>query len=137
MKKLLKAYTSYTRTERMGIVAFSMVLVVLIVIKATMYMWVAPPPGVTNQSLNDAWIRYKNTHAVSTEMPAIVDLNTADSATLVALKGIGPAIAHKILVHRATVGPFTSVKQLLTIHHFAPDAFEALKQHLQVNVKQH
>lgn len=44
-----------------------------------------------------------------------VDLNAADAAALEALPGIGPATAAAILEHRAKVGRFTSVEQLLDV----------------------
>jgi competence protein ComEA len=44
-----------------------------------------------------------------------VDVNTADSAALETLPGIGPATASAILEHRSRVGRFTSVEQLLDV----------------------
>jgi competence protein ComEA len=44
-----------------------------------------------------------------------VDLNTADAAALDALPGVGPSTAAAILEHRAQIGRFTSVEQLLDV----------------------
>ncbi len=44
-----------------------------------------------------------------------VDLNTADSAALDALPGVGPATAAAILEHRTQIGRFSSVDQLLDV----------------------
>ena len=44
--------------------------------------------------------------------PGPVDLNTADEATLKALKGIGPVKAKAIVDYRQTNGPFKSVDDL-------------------------
>jgi competence protein ComEA len=44
-----------------------------------------------------------------------VDLNAADAAALEALPGVGPSTAAAILEHRAQIGRFTSVEQLLDV----------------------
>ncbi|KAB8287672.1 competence protein ComEA [Bifidobacterium ramosum] len=44
-----------------------------------------------------------------------IDLNTATSAQLQTVKGIGPVTAERILAHRDRIGRFTSVDQLLDI----------------------
>jgi competence protein ComEA len=46
---------------------------------------------------------------------APLDLNTADEAALDALPGVGPATAKAIVDHRAKIGRFTSVDQLLDV----------------------
>lgn len=44
-----------------------------------------------------------------------IDINTADATQLDAVKGIGPAIAQKIIDYRATKGPFKNVDGLLAV----------------------
>lgn len=44
-----------------------------------------------------------------------IDLNTATSAQLQTVKGIGPVTAERILAHRDRIGRFTSVDQLLDV----------------------
>ena len=56
-----------------------------------------------------------------------VNLNTADSAALDSLPGIGPATAAAILEHRAKVGRFTSVDQLLDVPGIGEAKLEALR----------
>ena len=45
------------------------------------------------------------------KVPATVDINTADSQALVALPGIGPAYARRILAFREKLGGFVSANQ--------------------------
>lgn len=56
-----------------------------------------------------------------------VSLNTADAAALDALPGVGPATAAAILEHRAKVGAFTSVDQLLDVPGIGEAKLEALR----------
>ena len=70
----------------------------------------------------------ETTHTIATTYPAIININTADSETLISLDGIGPATAHKIIQRRKEKGPFTSKKQLLEIPRFPKKNFEILKK---------
>ena len=45
----------------------------------------------------------------------LVDLNRADAAALEALPGVGPVTAQRILEHRARIGGFRSVEELLDV----------------------
>ena len=56
-----------------------------------------------------------------------VNLNTADSAALDALPGIGPYLVKKIMEHRAQIGGFMSPEQLMDIDYFDRERYEALK----------
>jgi len=64
-------------------------------------------------------------------MPATININTADSATLVRLKGIGPATAAKIIARRQA-RPFNSVDELLEVRAIPAETFAILKRHLVV-----
>lgn len=54
------------------------------------------------------------------EPGAVVNLNTADEDTLIALPGIGPALAQRIIAYREEHGPFTDIDQLLAIQGIGP-----------------
>lgn len=60
-----------------------------------------------------------------------VDLNTADSAALVALPGIGPALAGRILAHRRR-GRFQRVDELLEVRGIGPATLERLRPRVRV-----
>jgi competence protein ComEA len=56
-----------------------------------------------------------------------VDLNTADAAALEALPGVGPATAAAIIEHRAEIGAFSSVDELLDVPGIGEAKLEALR----------
>ncbi|GAB1410454.1 helix-hairpin-helix domain-containing protein [Desulfovibrionales bacterium] len=62
----------------------------------------------------------------------LVDINTATEAQLVALPGIGPAIAAKIIEYRTTT-PFTSPEQIMDVKGIGPAKFEAIKNLISVS----
>ncbi len=77
-----------------------------------------PPPGeVTSSSLPAGGMR--------------VNINTAGLAELDTLPGIGPALAQRIVEHRAAIGRFDRPEQLMDVPGVGPRKYEALK-HLVV-----
>lgn len=119
-----------------------------------MHLWVHPAFNEEdNKHLSTAWDSFKRKHAHvemndsivqeqkewvdesgndMTPMPDIVNINTADSATLVRLKGIGPVTAGKIVKWRKENGRFKDIDQLLEIHHVPDATFDILRKHLSV-----
>jgi competence protein ComEA len=78
------------------------------------------PPGVGAAGAGGAG-------GASTEPTGPLDLNTADEAALDALPGIGPATAKAIVEHRAKIGRFTSVDQLLDVRGIGTAKLEQLR----------
>ena len=64
---------------------------------------------------------------------APTELNVADSAALVALRGIGPYYARKILEYRSRLGGFVDVSQLLEIEGFDQERLEGLASQVSVD----
>lgn len=52
-----------------------------------------------------------------------VEINSADSAGLVKLKGIGPSYASRILKYKNLLGGYYNKKQLLEIYHFREETY--------------
>jgi DNA uptake protein ComE-like DNA-binding protein len=228
MKRILQAYLSFNRTERMGIVALLVILVVLLVVRLSMQYWVKPTIDIAQEKeLAAAWQKFKldskpgrdtipSVAAISNPptlqstlfpfdpntldsagfrklglrekttsnllkwrtkgkrfykkedmrplytltdaeyqrlapyiqinsqlqsrnysfddeygpLPDKINLNTADSITLVRLPGIGPKLAHRILERRREIGPFKDVTQLREVYRFSDTVFNTLKQKL-------
>jgi competence protein ComEA len=63
---------------------------------------------------------------------SLVNLNTADSAALQTLNGVGPATAQKILDYRDQHGPFAKIEDLKNVSGIGDKTFEKLKDGLCV-----
>lgn len=57
----------------------------------------------------------------------LLDINKADSAALIALPGIGPYFAGKIVSYRGSLRGYSSTEQLMEIYHFDRDKYDGLK----------
>ncbi len=68
------------------------------------------------------------------EEQAVVEINGSDSVLLTTLRGIGPSYAGRICKYRNLLGGFTSVNQLLEIYNFPQETFDAVKDHLIVDI---
>jgi competence protein ComEA len=58
--------------------------------------------------------------AAGTALAGPVNINTAGEAELIALPGIGPALAKRIIAYREANGPFASVEDLVHIQGIGP-----------------
>ena len=62
-----------------------------------------------------------------------IELNSADSVTLVKLKGIGPAYALRIMKYRKLLGGYYSKNQLLEVYNFPEETFESIERFISVD----
>lgn len=56
-----------------------------------------------------------------------INLNTASAAQLELLPGVGPAMAARIIEHRATHGPFRTIQDLDAVKGIGPRTIEKLR----------
>lgn len=63
-----------------------------------------------------------------------LEINTADTADLQKLRGIGAGWAKAIVAYRQKLGGFADVNQLLEIKNFPPETFSKIAQNLSVDV---
>lgn len=63
----------------------------------------------------------------------ITDINTANEKELTSLKGIGPALAQRIISYRDKFGPFTCKEDIMKVKGMGPKKYEALKDVITVD----
>lgn len=61
-----------------------------------------------------------------------IELNSADSAMLVSIKGIGPSYARRIIKYRDMLGGFLKVEQLKEVYGFTEELFNKTKEQFYV-----
>lgn len=61
-----------------------------------------------------------------------VNINTAGSAELQRLPGVGPATAEKILKHRAANGPFKAAEELMDVKGIGPAKLEKMRPFVEL-----
>jgi competence protein ComEA len=66
---------------------------------------------------------------------AIVNINTASSAELEALPGIGPKVAARIIDYRKTKGPFKKIEELMNVQGIGEKSFLKLRSQVTVGPK--
>ena len=63
---------------------------------------------------------------------AVVNVNTADSAELEKIRGVGPSIAERILQYRSENGPFKQVEDLTKVRGIGSAKFEKMKNQISL-----
>lgn len=63
----------------------------------------------------------------------IVELNSVDSATLVTVRGIGPAFSSRIISYRERLGGFVDVNQLMEVFGMDSARFEQIKNSFEID----
>lgn len=63
----------------------------------------------------------------------LINLNTATAAELELLPGVGPAVAQRIIDHRAAHGPFKRVEDLDNVKGIGPRTLDKLRDLVTIN----
>lgn len=63
----------------------------------------------------------------------IIEINEADSAALIEIKGIGPAFANRIIKYRARIGGFYRKEQLLEVFGLDSIKYEEIRNQISVD----
>lgn len=65
--------------------------------------------------------------------PLMIEINTADSAQLVRLNGIGPSFARRILKYRGMLGGFFSTAQLLEVYGMDSSRYNGILENIRID----
>jgi competence protein ComEA len=162
LKKILKAFSTFSRTERIGLLTLACTLLLLITARIILSFWpqASGASGRDNTAIkwdslkrnssskqqDSAGTREKGIIKTTYESKAttsnhkphgtweIVDINTTDAATIVKLTGVTTATAEAVIVHRNKIGRYSSNDQIDQISGISRQDVSVLKDHLVVNV---
>jgi DNA uptake protein ComE-like DNA-binding protein len=143
MKRLsaepFKTWLGYTRRERRSSL---LLLIIIIAVAAARYLFPESKSEIKVIPLNYSVSGIDTVHPlyVDSNSPAnmkqvtvvnkpkisIIDLNKCDSASLVALPGIGPVLSARIIKYRKLLGGFVSVNQLREVYGLSPETFDLI-----------
>ncbi len=114
----------------MGIIALLAVIILLIAVRATMHLWVKQPEIQAEQVIiASKQINKQSEQQILALSPGEkINLNTADSLTLISLPGIGKGLSHRILERRRQLGRFTDMQQVYDVYHFNEKTKEMLDE---------
>ena len=62
----------------------------------------------------------------------LVNINTADADRLISLRGIGPALAQRIIDYREQNGPFKSIDELKNVRGIGDKKFADIKDDITI-----
>ncbi len=72
-------------------------------------------------------------HTAKYDVPELIELNLADTADLMAIRGIGPFFARKIIERRDALGGFRHYEQLKEIYRFDDEKLELVAPYLTLD----
>lgn len=72
----------------------------------------------------------KSVHLTKEIKESSIDIEKADSAEWVVLKGIGPVLANRIIKYRNALGGFTDIDQIAEVYGLPPETYALIKEKL-------
>lgn len=136
IRKWIESYFYFSRLEKSGILILLFSVVLIQVFRLYLVYFYQPEPipvyitvvnnpkmlpkQGSNYELADTNFRIKPNKPVRKQFK-VLEINSADSADLVALYRIGPSLASKIIKYREQLGGFYSLNQLSEIFGFNED----------------
>lgn len=153
MKSYIKNYLAVSKREWNGLVVF-IVLVALILTTPYVFKMFSKDTIINAKALDRAVALLDNAKRSGTDKSAynakdkspgpaiiykkalageVIELNTADSARLTALRGIGPVFAKRIIGYRNRLGGFYSKEQLKEVFGLDSEKYAALQVQVSVD----
>jgi competence ComEA-like helix-hairpin-helix protein len=131
----VREYFVFTRSEQKILFMLSMVFCIGAGIKAYRTMTDAPAERSFDYTLSDSVFAARSA-AVPASRPdstrARTDLNTATRAQLIALPGIGPKLADRMIAYRSAHRKFRTINEVRKIAGIGAKKFELLRSTIEV-----
>jgi competence ComEA-like helix-hairpin-helix protein len=130
----VREYFVFTRSEQKILFMLSVVFCIGAGIKAYRTVTEAPPERSFDYTLSDSVFAARSAaaapHRDSTR--ARTDLNTATRAQLIALPGIGPKLADRMIAYRSAHTKFRTINEVRKIAGIGAKKFERLRSTIEV-----
>ncbi|MFH0756236.1 MAG: helix-hairpin-helix domain-containing protein [Bacteroidota bacterium] len=153
INKLLREFFLLTRGEQRAMILVSLLLVLSLGARITVQMVPAREPPELEQFLEESrrimaelaeadsikihdLPRPNHTyplHRTQRENPAIIQINSADSADLLPLPGIGPVFAGRIIKYRNMLGGFVNTDQLREVYGLSGETILQVIPHIHID----
>jgi len=146
MRSTLKKYLSITKKEWNGMVVLVILIALVLAAPYLLQMFgkdTTINPAEFNKAiavLNQAQKSQGDDHVANAvpsykkaETKKITELNTADSAKLTELNGIGPSFAHRIVSYRNRLGGFVNKEQLKEVFGMDDDRYAGMQAQVSVD----
>lgn len=101
--------------------------------KKTVYYQKDKPNYGPRKTMEADTLSYSRQEPAYHRQPLSVELNTADTTTLMLLHGIGPTFASRIVRYRERLGGFVAKEQLLEVYGFTPELLGRIAPSLTVD----
>ena len=82
---------------------------------------------------DSVFTKTSRTYEKKTYTKVLVEINSADSLSIVFLKGIGPGLTKRIIKYRTMLGGFHSINQLKEVYGMTDSLFLVLSSQIQLN----
>jgi competence protein ComEA len=90
-------------------------------------------PYITIESGQKPFEKDKTTYQKTTKEVVNVEINSADSETLLKVKGIGPAFASRIIKYRKLTGGYLKKEQLLEVYGLDSERYSGIEGQVTLN----
>ncbi len=90
-------------------------------------------PYILIKTISGTKTETKTTTLSSTKNISKLELNSADSLSLIALKGVGPGYAKRIIKYRSMLGGFANILQLKEVYGMTDELFTLIESQCKVN----
>lgn len=144
LKELLRNWLGFTRRERRS--SFILLIIIMIV---SFFRFAIPDRTISVEMIpvdfivqvNDTIhqvepykqrLKSGNEQKIKSNKP-LLEINSCDSLSLVAMPGIGPVLASRIIKYRNLVGGFWSVGQLNEVYGLPPETVERISSMIYVD----
>jgi len=154
-KFYFKEYLSFSKTERNGIIVMLSLIIIVLSMRLLSPLLFHPDPTIDHRKFDQEIAQFeklcdstdrsktvvnKNTtqihlHPSSNTKGPIekIEINSADSAALDRLPGIGPVLAQRILKYRRILGGFYAFNQLSEVYGLKPETISKIEKYIKID----